>query len=308
MFSLLSPLLLLSALGAGQIESVPLTFTSTYDQTEQPAKLFPSPEPGPQPLLVLLHTWSTSIDSMDPDEWVTAARSRGWHVVYANYRGPNKNPEACASPASRQDVLDAANAAKAKLEVDPARVYLAGVSGGGHMAMTMAAYHPNEFAAISAWVGISDIGAWHGETMASGRGYWKDVEACVGGAPGSSAEVDAEIRARSPLFHLGNATTVPLDLNAGIHDGHTGSVPIHQTLDAFNAVAAALNAPQISQSRINALSQELTPQELPAADPEYSRAIYLRERAGLARVTIFEGGHEGLVESACTWLGKHHRG
>ena len=308
MLTLLSPLLLLSALDAGQIESEMLHFTSTFDQTEQPARLFPSPELGPQPLLVLLHTWSTDIYSFDPDEWVTAARARGWHVVFPHYRGANKNPEACASPASRQDVLDAVAAAAAKLDVNPARVYLAGVSGGGHMAMTMAAHHPNKFAAISAWVGISDLAAWHAETMAAGRGYWKDVEACVGGPPGSSVEVDAELRARSPLFHMGGATTVPLDLNAGIHDGHTGSVPIHHTLDAFNAVAAALNAPAVSQSRINALSQELTPPQPAAEDPDYELRIHLREKAGLARVTIFEGGHEGLVESACTWLGQHHRG
>jgi len=308
MLSLLSPILLLSAFSAGQIEFEAITFTSTFDQTEQRAKLFPSPESAPQALLVLLHTWSTDIDNCDPDEWVTAARSRGWHVVYANYRGANKNPEACASPASRQDVLDAANAAKAQLAVDPARIYLAGVSGGGHMAMTMAAYHPTDFAAISAWVGISDLAAWHAETLASGRGYWKDVEACVGGAPGSSAEVDAELHARSPLFHLGNATPVPLDLSAGVHDGHTGSVPIHHTIDAFNAVAAKLGAPTVSQSRINALSQELIPPVPPVIDPQYERRIHLRERAGLARVTIFEGGHEGLVESACTWLGQHYRG
>lgn len=308
MFSLISPLLLVSALGAGQIESELLTFTSTFDQTEQPARLYPSLETGPRPLLVLLHTWTYGIDTYDPDEWVTTARNRGWHVVLPDFRGGNKNPDACASPAARQDVIDAARAAREKLNVNPARVYLAGVSGGGHMSMTMAAYHPNEFAAISAWVGISDLAAWHAQSKASGRGYWKDVEACVGGAPGSSPEVDAEIRARSPLYHLANSVTVPLDLNAGIHDGHTGSVPIHHTLDAFNAVAAALGLPGVSQSRINALSQVLAPAVPPVDDPDYERRIHLREKAGLARVTVFEGGHEGLPESACTWLGRHHRG
>ena len=306
MLSLMTPLVLLSALSAGHIAYQPITFTSTFDQTEQPARLFAAPEPGPQPLLVLLHTWSSDIDSYNPDEWVDAARAHGWHVVVPHFRGANKNPEACASPAARQDILDAAGAAETKVAVDPSRVYLAGVSGGGHMAMAMAAHHPESFAAITAWAGISDLAAWHAETLASGRGYWKDVEACAGGAPGNSAAVDAELRARSPLFHLANAAGVPLDLNEGVHDGHTGSVPIHHTLDAYNAVAAAQGAPVIAQSRINALSQELVPPAAPVEDVTYGRHIHLREQAGMARVTIFEGGHEGLPEAACAWLAAHH--
>src|SRR5690606_38771227 len=100
----------------------------------------------------------------------------------------------------------------------------------------------------------------------------------------------AQLHARSPIHHLKNAALVPLDLNTGIHDGHTGSVPIHHTLDAFNAVAATLGLPGVSQSRINALSQVLAPPVSPVEDPAYERRIHLREEAGLARVTIFEGG------------------
>lgn len=307
MHFLITPLLLLSALGAGQLDYEALNFTSTYDQTDQPARLYPAPGAGHQPLLVLLHTWSTDLNSYNPDEWVKAARARGWHVVFPHYRGANKNPDACASPASRRDVLDAMHAASRTVPVDKSRIYLAGVSGGGHMAMTMAAWHPEAFTAVSAWVGISDLAAWHAESLRIGNAYWKDVEACVGGAPGSNPAVDAELRARSPLFHLGNAAGLPLDLNAGIHDGHTGSVPIHHTLDAFNVVAAAVGAPGVSQSRINALSQELAPPEHATDDPEYERPIHLRETAGNARVTIFEGGHEGLPTSACAWLSRQQR-
>ena len=307
MLTMMTPLVLLSALGAGTIPCETITFTSTFDQTEQPAHFFASPEPGAHPLLVLLHTWSTDMNKYDPDEWVMAARARGWHVVLPHYRGANFNPAACASPAARQDILDAAKAAEAKVAVDPQRVYLAGVSGGGHMAMTMAAYHPEAFTAITAWAGISDLFAWHAENKLTGRKYWKDIEACTGGAPGASPAVDAEYRARSPLFHLGHATTVPLDLNEGILDGHRGSVPIHHTLDAFNAVAAAQGLPGVSQPEINALSQEQIPPVAPVEDPTYGRRIHLRKTAGLARVTIFEGGHEDLPEAGCAWLATRHR-
>ena len=305
MLYLLAPLLMLSAAPAGLIPFETITFTSTHDHTEQPARLYRSPESGPQPLLVKLHTWSSDMNSFDPDDWVTAARTRGWHVVSPHFRGANKNPEACASPAARQDILDVVEAAKAHVEVDPERIYLCGVSGGGHMALVMAAHSPQTWTAVSAWVGISDLAAWHGETQAAGRNYWQDVEASVGGAPGISAEVDEQLRLRSPIYFMANAVDVPLDINTGVHDGHNGSVPIHHSIDAFNVIAETLGLPGVSQSRINTLSQEWVPAESPVVDPHYERPIHLREVAGKARITVFEGGHDWLPPSACHWLAQH---
>jgi len=296
---------MLSAAATGEIPYETITFNSTHDQTAQPARFYPSPAKGPQPLLVQLHTWSSDIESFNPDDWVTAARARNWHVVVPHFRGANKKSEACASPAARQDILDSVEAAKARAEVDPARIYLCGVSGGGHMALVMAAHSPETWTAVSAWVGISDLTAWHGETKAAGRDYWEDVEACVGGAPGSGAAADEQLRIRSPLYFLSGATSLPLDINTGIHDGHTGSVPIHHSLDAFNILAETLGLPGVSQSRINALSQEWVPAAPPVLDPNYERGIYLREAAGKARITVFDGGHEGLTDSACLWLALH---
>lgn len=307
MLQLLIPLLALGASPAGEIPFEKITFTSTFDQTEQPARFYPSPAPGPQPLLVQLHTWSSDMDSFDPDEWVAAARKHNWHVVLPHFRGANKNPDACASPAARQDILDAVEAVKKHVAVDAGRVYLCGVSGGGHMALVMAAHSPDSWAAVSAWVGISDLAAWHDETQNLGREYWKDVEACAGGAPGSSPAVDEQLRLRSPLFFLSAAKGLPLDINSGIHDGHMGSVPIHQSLDAFNVIAETAGGPAVSQSEINALSQEWVSSGALLNDPDYERPIHLRREAGAARITVFEGGHEGLPDSACHWLGLHEK-
>ncbi len=305
MLQLIASLLMLSAAPAGDIPYETLTFTSSFDGTAQPARFYPSPAAGPQPLLVQLHTWSADIDSFNPDDWVTAARARNWHVVVPHFRGANKNPVACASPAARQDILDTVAAAKSRVEVDSRRVYLCGVSGGGHMALVMAAHSPETWTAVSAWVGISDLAAWHDETKAAGRNYLEDVEASVGGAPGSSAAVDAQLRLRSPLYFLSAAKGLPLDINTGIHDGHTGSVPIHHSIDAFNVIAETLGLPGVSQSRINALSQEWGPQAATVSDPNYERALHLREEAGKARITVFEGGHDWLPDSACHWLAGH---
>jgi hypothetical protein len=105
---------------------------------------------------------------------------------------------------------------------------------------------------------------------------------------------------------------VPLDLAAGIHDGHTGSVPIRHTLEAFNEVAAAAGAEGVSEDEIAELSHPDGRLSRPhpsdqAEDATFQRAIHLRREAANARVTIFEGGREGLPLAAAEWLSRHRK-
>jgi len=188
--------------------------------------------------------------------------------------------------------------------VDARRIYLAGVSGGGHMALLMAGRAPDRWAAVSAWVPISDLAAWHAECRAAGRPYAADLERSCGGAPGDSLAVDAEYRARSPLTYLNPDITTPLDINAGILDGHTGSVPISHTLRAFNAVAAAED--RIGDDEIaHFVEQAAVPPGLCGNfhDPLYGdKRVLFRRQSNNARVTIFDGGHEIIYEAALNWL------
>ena len=214
--------------------------TSSHDGSAQPARWFSAPTERPAPLLVLLHTWSHDYRQQAfAEESLAECRRRGWALIQPNFRGPNRRPQACASPAAVADVLDAVAYAQRQASIDAKRIYLAGASGGGHMALVMACRAPNVWAGVSSWVPVVDLAAWHGETKAAGREYWKQIEAVCGGPPGASAAVDAEYRARSPLFHLAAAQGTAIDLNVGIHDGHTGSIPVSHSLLAFNALAAA---------------------------------------------------------------------
>lgn len=113
-----------------------------------------------------------------------------------------------------------------------------------------------------------------------------------------------------PFLHL--AAEVPLDISARIHDGHRGSVPIRQSLDAYNEIARATGAPVVSDAEISQLSAEngrlASPHERDLVDDEIlGRAVYFRRRADLSRVTIFEGGHEGISASAFDWLARHSK-
>jgi pimeloyl-ACP methyl ester carboxylesterase len=281
---------------------------SSLDGTAQPSYLILpegfDPHGKPVPLLVSLHSWSRDLEYRS---WrmEQSADERGWIYLFPNFRGPNQHPDACGSLKAQQDILDAVAWVKARYPVDADRVYLAGASGGGHMTLLMAGRHPEVWAAASAYVGISDLASWH-KRHADGR-YGKMMRLSCGGAPGDSPQVDREYRARSPLTHLQRAVRVALDINTGIHDGHTGSVPIRHSLDAFNVIARAGGHEPIREEEITQLSRRNGRLEKPlegdlAEDAAYGRRIYLRRYAGPARVTVFEGGHEFLPDAAVAWL------
>ena len=295
--------------GAGQRRKI--FVPSSIDGTEQPSylilpKRFDAAGP-PVPLLVSLHTWSGDVEQRDASMERAAAR-RGWIYLFPHFRGPNSSPDACGSQKAQQDILDALDWVLQRYPVDRQRIYLTGASGGGHMAMLMAGRHPERWTAVSAWVGISDLAAWHAR-QAGGR-YGRMIRNSCGGSPGESPAVDEQYHLRSPQTWLHRAVDLPLDLAAGVHDVHKGSVPIRHTLDAFNLVATAQALPVITDQEIGELSRPNGRLEHPQPgdeqeDPTFSRAIYLRRTAGKARATIFEGGHERLAEAAADWLSRH---
>ena len=258
------------------------------------------------PLIVFLHSWSGGFEQGPP--WIDQAKKMGWVLVAPDFRGPNSRPEACASDLASQDILDAVAYARREARIDTSRIYLVGGSGGGHMALVMAERAPDLWAGVSAWVPITDLAAWHAESKTRKNNYAKMLEQSCGGAPGPATE--AAYRHRSSLFHLAAAKGVPLDINTGIHDGHTGSVPVSHSLRAFNVLAASDK--QISTEDIDFMVRE---QKIPADlaaekqdDPERQKAILFRRNSGNARVTVFEGGHESESSAAVLWLSRQRKG
>lgn len=279
------------------------------DGTTQPAFIYELPE-APEsavPLLVLLHTWSGDYKQQS---FIGACQKeceqRGWYLIHPNFRGPNKRPEACGSELAQSDILAAVSWMIEHHKIDLDRVYLMGTSGGGHMSLLMAGRYPNRWAGVSAWVGISDLAAWHQQTKAAGRKYYLDLEKSCGGAPGTSTEVDEQYRLRSPITWLADAKDLPLDINVGIHDGHTGSVPVSQSLHAFNILAKANGQPEkaFSPELIESMTQsrQVPDELLTPIEENRVKPVLHRRSAGPARITIFDGGHEGEVPIAIEWL------
>lgn len=290
-----------------------ISVVSSLDGSAQPSRLWrPEANGNARPLLVSLHSWSGDY-TQDRSRWQAEAVERGWIYLQPNFRGINDHPAACGSELARQDILDATDWVIETCNVDTERIYLAGVSGGGHMSLLMAARHPDRFSAVSAWVGISDLDKWYRFHSRGGKPerYARMIAASCGGPPGASNDVDREYHERSSIHFLQQAVGLPLDINAGVLDGKTGSVPIHHSLRAFNVVAQASGHETIAEAEMDLLWQRgrlVEPQpgdETP--DSTYGRDILLRRKAGTARVTIFDGTHEALPTAACTWLGMQSR-
>jgi len=290
--------------------------TSTKDGSSQDALFYCPPEVDlkksgpPMPLLVGLHTWSVSFSMCA--KYIPDCQERKWVFVAPNFRGGNSRPTACASELAIQDVIDAVNYAKQNARVDPSRIYLIGGSGGGHMALMMAAKAPEIWAGVSAWVPISDLAAWHRQTRDRGLKYAALLEKCCGGPPGPLTA--AEYRARSPINFLPIAKGLPMDLNTGIHDGHAGSVPVSQALLAFNVLATANGLPdkQIPVADIDFMvAKEKVPDALAKEsqnDVERRNTVLFRRVAGAARITVFEGAHMEEQSAALVWLNRQQKG
>ena len=174
--------------------------------------------------------------------------------------------------------------------------------------MLMAGRAPQVWAGVSAWCGIFDLREWH--QRHAGDNYGRDMELACGGAPGSSDAIDAEYRNRSASNWLAGAKAVPLDLNAGIFDGHKGSVPVSHSLNAFNAVSSPKD--KVTDADIAWMTEKA---EVPEAlqfkenDALYQKSrVLFRKISGNSRVSLFQGGHEIVPVAGLAWLEQQQKG
>jgi len=284
-----------------------LTYLSAADQTLQPALAYQAFSNAPRPLLVALHTWSGNYLQSEPDyaNWCIA---NDWHFIHPNFRGPNNNSNALGSELAVQDIVSAAEFMRANCNVDTNRIYLIGVSGGGHASLLLAGRHPEIWAGVSAWCGISDIAAWWQQCDGTANdGYANNIEVACGGSPATNAQALAQCVLRSPVTYLAQATNLALDINQGVNDGRSGSVPFTHALYAFNIVAAP--ADRLTEQQItNFYATQISP-EPAGPDPLYgSKAPLFRRLSGNTRVTIFNGGHEIISNAALRWLAEQRKG
>lgn len=287
-----------------------IRYPSAADNTDQPALFYDSGSKQKRPLLVALHSWSGNYKQTAGSAYGRWCIDHDWIMIHPNFRGPNWTPQAMGSELVVQDIISAVDFAKANAAVDEKRVYLVGVSGGGYGALLMAGRAPDIWAGVSSWVPITDLKAWYYECRKAKRKYADNIAKAAGGFPKDGSDAEKECRQRSASTHLPHARGVNLDINAGIHDGHTGSVPVSHTLNAFNLVADdkdRLTEKQIAFFTDKRQVPEALADEKEADEAYGSRSVLFRRHSGNARVTIFEGGHEIVHEAALKWLAKQRK-
>lgn len=286
-----------------------ITYLSKLDHSMQPALMWAASGTEPRPLAVCLHTWSCGMDQ-PCTHFLEQCQKRNWHFIFPHFRGANWLPEACGSDLVVSDLEGAVIYMKEHYSVDPGKVYLVGGSGGGHASLLMAGRKPELWSAVSSWCPISDLTAWYVQTKEkkadpSRRSYDDHIFEACGGDPVSDKKASEQAIHRSPLTWMkGAKDKVILDIGAGIHDGHTGSVPISHAILAFNELAE----PQDRISRedmVDMTENQRIPDSLrfQGEDPAYlDHPVLLRRTSGLARLTIFEGGHDILTAAAFGFL------
>ena len=287
-----------------------IRYASPVDDSQQPAIYYDSGSKKKRPLLVALHTWSGDFRQTMSVPYARWCIEKDWILIHPNFRGRNTTPEAMGSELAVADILSAVGHAKAHAAVDESRIYLVGASGGGYASLLMAGRAPKIWAGVSSWVPINDLQAWYFETRERKLGYADHIVKATGGVPEKGSAAAEECRRRSAATYLKKARGVRLDINAGIHDGHTGSVPVSHTLNAFNLVAR--KSDRLSEAQIDFFTEE---RSVPAAlesevetDWAYGgKKVLFRRRSGAARVTIFEGGHEIIPEAALKWLARQQK-
>ena len=277
-----------------------------FDNTLQHAMIRISDSAEPRPLLVGLHTWSYDYTAWSKGYDLLCQRL-DYHFIFPDFRGPNWTMEGCGSDAVVSDLEDAVSYMKKICNVDEKRIFLVGGSGGGHASLLMAGRRPDLFTAISSWCPISDVARWHKEAAQRSLNYADHILKACGGDPAQSKEASFQARVRSPLTWLSNAANIcPVDIATGIHDGHTGSVPVGHAIRAYNLLAAEED--RISEEDIAYIEEkEAVPPHLQGEypDPAYGEVkIHLRKVSNKVRFTLFEGGHECFENAAGEWFSR----
>jgi poly(3-hydroxybutyrate) depolymerase len=284
-----------------------IRYHSAADDSKQPAKYYDSGSKKKRPLLVALHTWSGDYRQKTSVPYAKWCIEHDWIMIHPNFRGSNTRPEAMGSELAVADILSAVDYAKANAAVDESRIYLVGASGGGYASLLMAGRAPEIWAGVSAWVPINDLQAWYFETRERKLGYADHIVKATGGVPEDGTAAAEHCRLRSAATYLKKARGVRLDINAGIHDGYTGSVPVSHALNAFNLVARKPD--RLSDEQVEYFTKQRNVPDALQSEVEMdwtygAKKVLFRRQSGAARVTIFEGGHEIIHEAALKWLAK----
>lgn len=279
---------------------------SSIDGTIQVFYYSKSNDSKRKPLIVQLHSWSFPADSLKTIGLDIEANTKNYNYIFPNFRGVNNHPKACCSEFVISDIDESIDWALKNMNVDKNRIFVIGYSGGGYATFAMYMKSRHNIRSFSAWVPISDIVAWYGQSIERKNKYASEIVNCIG-----TSEVFDTIKAkeRSPLFWktpIKKRKNSTMQIFAGIHDGYSGPVPISQSVNFYNKLLFDFKVSNISKYvKIEELKSMLETQTFPSSNSNNKisdRVIYYQKATKKFMLTIFEGGHEMLSKQALEYI------
>jgi predicted peptidase len=254
-----------------------------------------------QPLVVQLHSWSFPADSLRTEGLSQVAIGKDYNYIFPDFRGVNNHIKACCSEYAIADIDEAIDWALANLPVDKKKIYVAGFSGGGFATLSMYMRSKHQIAAFSAWASISDLSVWYEQGMERKNKYPAEIVKCTN-------ETDSfdtlKAKERSPLFFktpVKKRKNAALQIFAGIHDGHTGSVPISHSILFYNKVLTDFNEPDkgkyVSEADLEVMIKTQKFESPNIQGKIGNRTVHYKKASRGIQLTVFEGGHEMLSDA-----------
>ncbi len=265
---------------------------SSVDTARQPAFFYAGTASEKRPLLVSLHTWSGTYQQEDP--LAAKAKAADWNYIHPDFRGPNRSREACLSPKALADIDDAIQYALDHGAVDPEAIFVVGVSGGGYAVLGTYMKTRHTIRAFLSWAPLSDVLAWYWQSKRRQTKYSNDILQCIS-ENGTLDEKEAI--ARSPLhWDMPAQARGLLEIYAGLNDGYTGSIPISHSILFFNKIAKCYDAGAVvsQQAIVDLLTRGVANRD--NMQRIENREVFFLRKTKQVSLTIFDGGHEMLVD------------
>lgn len=253
-----------------------------------------------QPLVVSLHQWGADYAEYS-NSLAPQSKEKNWNYIHPDFRGKNNHIKACGSKYVIADIDDAIEWAIKNLPVDTTRIYVVGASGGGYAALCHFMKSRYTIKEYSVWVPITDLKKWYFESKSRKSHYAGNIIKCT---CGDCKKIDfSKAVERSPLYWdtpLYKLKKTKLRIYAGVHDGYTGAVPISHSIFFYNKVVSELGGKDIniiqSDDLIWLLSARNSPEGMNPEKKLGNRDIVYEKKYENVSITIFEGGHEILVD------------
>ena len=274
---------------------------SPIDETLQSAYFYKTKSLDPQPLVVSLHTWSN--DYTQYDSINEFSLEKDYNYIHPNFRGVNNTKDACCSELVISDIDAAIDFALENANVDPSRIYVIGMSGGGYATLAMFMKSKHKIKKFSSWVPLVDLIQWYDETKILKLKYAPEILVCT---QSKDDVLNEEIaRQKSPIFWktpVNKLNYSTLEISTGIYDGMIGNgvIPITHSINFYNKLLTDLSVTDSAKYVSDTEKLTLLEFRKPLGDfgQISGREVILLKETNNIKLTLFEGGHEILTKYA----------